>query len=267
MPFAELTGARLYYELSGSSAAPTLVLSNSLGSNLSMWDPQIPVLKQHFQVLRYDTRGHGQSSVPPGPYTIEQLGRDVLALLDQLLIDRVHFCGLSMGGSTGMWLGITAPRRLHNLVLCNTAAKIGTAEIWNFRMEAVRNGGLKAISTGVLSRWLSELFRAKNPDVASRVLEMLEGTNAEGYLANCAAIRDFDVRESIGAINVPTLVIAGTYDVSTTAADARFLAERIPGARYVELDAAHLSNLEQSTLFTSAVLDFLLPSPVSALKA
>jgi 3-oxoadipate enol-lactonase len=258
MPFAELASVRLHYELSGSGSHPTLVLSNSLGSNLSMWDPQMPLLTSHFRVLRYDTRGHGRSSIPAGPYSIDQLARDVLALLDQLRFDRVHFCGLSMGGSTGMWLGINEPGRLHKLVLCNTAAKIGTPEIWNPRMEAVRTGGLQAISPGVLSRWLSESFRVKNPDVASRVLNMLEGTNTEGYLANCAAIRDFDVRESVGAINVPTLVIAGTHDVSTTAADGRFLAEHIPGGRYVELDAAHLSNLEQDALFTSAVADFLL---------
>jgi len=258
MPFAELTDARLHYELTGAGGAPTLVLSNSLGSNFRMWEPQIAELSRHFQVLRYDTRGHGQSSIPEGQYTVEQLGRDVLGLLDQLRLDRVHFCGLSMGGSTGMWLALNAPQRLRKLVLCNTAAKIGTPEIWNPRMELVRSGGVKAISSGVLSRWLSASFRAKTPDVAARVLDMLESTDTAGYLANCAAIRDFDARQSVGSIRVPALVIAGTHDVSTTAADGRYLAEQIPGARYVELDAAHLSNIEQGALFTAAVRDFLL---------
>jgi 3-oxoadipate enol-lactonase len=257
MPFAELPDARLRYELSGPSEATVLVLSNSLGSNLSMWDLQMPRFSKHFRVLRYDTRGHGQSSVTPGPYNIEQLGRDVLTLLDTLHLDRVHFCGLSMGGSTGMWLATRAPERLNKLVLCNTAAKIGTPEIWNPRMETVRQGGVKAISGGVIGRWLSEDYRAKFPQVATTMLAVLESTDTQGYLANCAAIRDFDAREGIKAIRLPALVISGTHDVSTTAADGRYLAENIPGACYVELDAAHLSNIEQSDQFTSEVLHFL----------
>jgi 3-oxoadipate enol-lactonase len=257
MPFAQLSDARLHYELSGPSEATALVLSNSLGSNLSMWDPQTARFSKHFQVLRYDTRGHGQSSITPGPYTVEQLARDVLALLDSLNLDHVHFCGLSMGGSTGMWLAIHAGERLNKLVLCNTAAKIGTPEIWNPRMEAVRRGGVKAISNGVIGRWLSEDYRAKFPLLATAALRTLESTDTQGYLANCAAIRDFDAREAIKAIRLPTLVISGTHDVSTTVADGRYLAQNIPGARYVELNAAHLSNIEQSDQFTSEVLHFL----------
>jgi 3-oxoadipate enol-lactonase len=257
MFFAELPDARLHYELSGPSEATVLVLSNSLGSNLSMWDPQIPRFSKHFRVLRYDTRGHGQSSITPGPYTIEQLGRDVLLLLDILQLDHVHFCGLSMGGSTGMWLAIHAPERLNKLVLCNTAAKIGTPEIWNPRMEAVRQGGVKAISSGVIGRWFSENYRTKFPQLAAVTLAMLESADTQGYLANCAAIRDFDAREIIKTIRLPTLVISGTHDVSTTPADGRYLAQNIPGACYVNLDAAHLSNIEQGDQFTSEVLHFL----------
>jgi len=258
MPFAQLDDLRIHYELSAPGRAHTVVLSNSLGSNFSMWDAQVPALTQHFRVLRYDTRGHGQSSIPPGPYTVEQLGRDVIALLDQLRLGRVHFCGLSMGGSTGMWLGTNAPQRLDKLVLCNTSARIGTPEIWNPRMDAVRNGGLQAISNGVLSRWLSESFRAKFPDVAAKTQHMLESTDPGGYLANCAAIRDFDARETVASIALPTLVISGTHDVSTPAADGRYLAAHIHGARYIELDAAHLSNIEQSAQFTFEVVTFLL---------
>jgi 3-oxoadipate enol-lactonase len=258
MPFAQLQDVRIYYELSGPENAHPLVLSNSLGSNLSMWDPQMPVFTQHFLVLRYDTRGHGRSSIPPGSYSVEQLARDVLGLLDTLHLDHVHFCGLSMGGSTGMWLAVHAPKHLNKLVLCNTAAKIGAPEIWNPRIEAVRKDGIKAISKGVIGRWLSEDFRANSPAVAARTLNMLESSNTEGYTANCEAIRDFDARPAIAGIGVPTLVVAGTRDVSTTAADGQFLAEHIPGARYLELDAAHLSNIEQSHQFTSEVAAFLL---------
>lgn len=258
MPFADLNDLRIHYELSGPPGAQTLILSNSLGSNFSMWDLQVSALARHFFVLRYDTRGHGQSSIPAGPYTIEHLAHDVLALMDYLHFGRAHFCGLSMGGSTGMWLGVHAPQRFHKLVLSNTAAKIGTPEVWNPRMEAVRNGGLKAISSGVISRWLSESFRIKFTEVAAKTLRMLESTDPKGYLANCAAIRDFDAREAVSSISLPTLVIAGTHDVSTTPSDGRYLAQNIPGARYVELDAAHLSNIEQSELFTSEVAKFLL---------
>jgi len=258
MPFAQLQNVRIHYEVSGPGSAYPLVLSNSLGSNFSMWDPQMSVFTEHFHVVRYDTRGHGQSSIPRGPYRVEELGRDVLGLLETLHLERVHFCGLSMGGSTGMWLAINAPNRLNKLVLCNTAAKIGTPEIWNPRIEAVRKNGVKAISQGVIGRWLSEGFRAQSPVVAAKTLNMLESSNTEGYVANCEAIRDFDARQAIAAIRVPTLVVAGTHDVSTTAGDGRFLAETIADARYLELDAAHLSNIEQSERFTSEVAAFLL---------
>jgi 3-oxoadipate enol-lactonase len=257
MPFAELRDLRLHYELSGRSDAPVLVLSNPLGTNLSMWDAQMPGFNEHFRVLRYDTRGFGQSSVTPGPYKIDQLARDLLSLLDSLRIDRVHFCGLSMGGSTGMWLGINAGKRLNKLVLCNNSAKIGTPEVWNPRMEAVRKNGMKAISDGVISRWFTESFRTSSPKLVAATREMLENADPEGYVANCAAIRDFDAREPIANISLPTLVIAGTHDPSTTAAEGRFIAEKIPGARYVELDAAHLSNIEQPDRFTPVVIDFL----------
>ena len=258
MPFAQLEDVRIHYELAGPSNAPALVFSNSLGATFSMWDPQIPAVQKQFRVLRYDTRGHGQSSVTPGPYSIEQLARDVLALLDNLQLERVHFCGLSMGGQTGMWLALNAPARLHKLILCNTAAKIGTPEIWRSRIEAVRQGGMKSVSTAVMERWFSASYRANSPDVVASTKLMLEGANPDGYIANCAAVRDFDVRETIATIRVPTLVIAGTHDVATTPADGRYLADRIPGARYAELNAAHLSNIEERDRFDSEVRSFLL---------
>jgi 3-oxoadipate enol-lactonase len=258
MPFAQLNDARIHYELDGPANAPTVVFSNSLGANLTMWDPQMPDLSKQFRVLRYDTRGHGQSTTTPGPYNIEQLARDVVALLAKLQLDRVHFCGLSMGGMTGMWLALNAPHVLHKLVLSNTAAKIGDAAGWNSRIDAVRKSGMKSISEAVIERWLSPPFRANSPDVTAATQRMLESTDLEGYLANCAAVRDFDARETVAAIRVPTLVISGTHDPATTPAEGRFLAEKIPNARYVELNAAHLSNIESSTQFTSALTTFLL---------
>jgi 3-oxoadipate enol-lactonase len=258
MPLAQLEDAGIHYDLVGPATAPVLVLSNSLGTNFTMWDPQMPVLHKQFRVLRYDTRGHGQSSVTPGPYSIEQLARDVLGLLDKLRLDRVHLCGLSMGGQTGMWLALNAPARLNKLILCNTAAKIGTAEVWSSRIEAVRQGGMKSISTAVMERWFSASYRASSPDVVATTKLMLEGANPDGYIANCAAVRDFDARETIAAIGVPTLVIAGTHDAATTPPDGRYLADRIPGARYVELNAAHLSNIGDRDRFNSEVSSFLL---------
>jgi len=258
MPFAQLEDARIHYDLAGPPRAPALAFSNSLGATLSMWDPQMPVFEKQFRVLRYDTRGHGQSSVTPGPYAIEQLARDVLALLDELKLDRVYFCGLSMGGQTGMWLALNAADRFHKLVLCNTAAKIGTPEMWNTRIESVRKGGMKSISSAVMERWFSADYRTKSPDVVVSTKLMLEGANPEGYAANCAAIRDFDARESIVAIRVPTFVIAGTHDAATTPSDGHYLADRIAGARYVELNAAHLSNIENRDRFNTELSGFLL---------
>jgi 3-oxoadipate enol-lactonase len=258
MSFAQLKDARIHYDLVGPASAPVLVFSNSLGETLSMWDPQTPVFQKQFRVLRYDTRGHGQSSVTPGPYTIEQLARDVLALLDELHIDRVYFCGLSMGGQTGMWLALNAANRFHKLVLSNTAAKIGTPEIWNPRIEAVRKGGMKSISAGVMERWFSLEYRAKSLDVVASTKLTFEDSNPEGYVANCAAIRDFDARQAISAIRIPTLVIAGTHDVATSPAEGRYLADHIAGARYVELNAAHLSNIENHDRFNTELSTFLL---------
>ncbi|MGB7283163.1 MAG: 3-oxoadipate enol-lactonase [Candidatus Acidiferrum sp.] len=258
MPFAELEDIRIHYDLAGPANAPVLVLSHSLGENYSMWDPQVPEFQKQFQVLRYDTRGHGQSSVTPGPYTIEQLARDVLALLDKLKFSTVHFCGLSMGGQIGMWLALNAPARLRKLVLCNTAAKIGTPEIWNARVEAVRKGGMKSISAAVMDRWFSADYRANFSENVGKTRLKFEDSDPQGYTANCAALRDFDALEAIGAIRVPTLVVTGTHDAATTPADGRYLADHIPGARYLQLNAAHLSNIEASPRFNAEVRAFLL---------
>lgn len=258
MPFADLTDVRIHYSLTGPDSAPVLVFSNSLGSSFSMWDPQVPAFAAKFRVLRYDTRGHGQSSVPPGPYTIELLANDVLHLLDSLHLDRVHFCGLSMGGQIGARLGIHAANRLHKLVLCNTGATIGTADSWKARMDAVLARGPKDVSAAILSRWFTAPFAARHPGAIAKAKAMIEATDSLGYAANCAAVRDYDSRAQLSSISVPTLVISGTHDLATPAADGRFLADHIPGARFLELPAAHLSNIECAEQFNSAVETFLL---------
>lgn len=257
MPFVQLKDVRIRYELAGPENARVLVFSNSLGENLSMWDPQFAPLQKEFRVLRYDTRGHGQSGVTPGPYTIEQLGRDVVGLLDVLQFQSVHFCGLSMGGQTGMWLALNASDRLEKLVLCNTGAKIGSPELWNPRIETVLKSGMKAVSAAVVARWFSPAYATRFPEIAQTAQRVVESTNPNGYAANCAALREYDARESVSGIRVPTMVISGTYDVATPPADGRFLVEKIAGARYVELNAAHLSNIEASEAFTSEIRGFL----------
>lgn len=257
MPFAEFSGVRLHYRLDGDDTLPVLVLANSLGTNLDMWNPQIEAFAKHFRVLRYDTRGHGQSSVTPGPYTIPQLGEDVIALLDALKIDRAHFCGLSMGGITGMWLALNHADRFDKVVLCNTAAYIGPPENWTNRAAAVERDGVGSIAAAVVNKWLTPGYAAGQPALVQSLQAMLSATDAAGYAANCRAVRDSDLRDAVEGITLPTLVIAGSSDIPTPPRDGQYLAQTIPGARYAELDAAHLSNLEQAELFTHAVLDFL----------
>lgn len=258
MPFADLSDVRIHYSLTGPESAPVLVLSNSLGSNFSMWDPQLPAFSPKFRLLRYDTRGHGQSSAPAGPYTIELLANDVVHLLDALHLDRVNFCGLSMGGQIGIWLGLHASNRLFKLVLCNTGAKIGNAEGWNTRIGSVLARGMKEVSPTVLSRWFTSSFSSEHPEPVAAAKKMIESSDPNGYTACCAALREFDARQQLSSIAVPTLVIAGSHDLSTPSADGRFIADQVPGASFFELPAAHLSNIESAAQFSAAVLDFLL---------
>ena len=257
MSFVDLQAGRVHYRWDGSAGAPVLVLSNSLGATLSMWDPQVAALSRRFRVLRYDTRGHGLSAAPEGPYTIDALGGDVLELLDALRIDRPNFCGLSMGGLIGLWLGIHAAGRLDRLVVCNTAARVGTADAWNSRMATIRSGGMKAVAPALLERWFTAAFRTSTPAVVESTQKMVLQAPVDGYVACCEAIRDADLRERVAEVKARTLVISGASDPVTPPADGQFLAAQIPGARYVELEAGHLSNIEAATHFTDALLQFL----------
>ena len=258
MPFLDTATGKLHYEIDGPDNAPVLLLSNSLGTTLAMWLPQLPALTEHFRVLCYDTRGHGQSSVTPGPYSIAQLGRDVISLLDGLNIPSAHFCGLSMGGMTGIWLGVNAPDRIKRLVLCNTSAAIGVPEVWNTRIAKVKQDGMEGIIDAVLERWFTADFLAHAPAQVDRVRQMLRNTPPEGYIANCAAVRDMDQRSELARISAPTLVIGGKHDKATPPEHGELIARTIPGAKYVELNAAHLSNWEVAQAFTQQLLSFLL---------
>ncbi len=258
MPFANLPDVKLRYELSGAEHLPVVVFSNGLGTTMRMWESQVDAFSKQFRMLRCDTRGHGQSGVTAGPYTIEQLGWDVVGLLDALKIERAHFCGLSMGGLIGMFLGANAGDRFHKIVLCDTAAKIGTNDSWNTRIQAVQSGGMKAISAGVIERWLTARFRTSHPEETLAIQAMLEAANPQGYIACCAALRDADLRSAISTIRNPCLALTGTHDTTSLPEDAHFLERSIPGAAYAEISAAHLSNVEAGDEFNRHVLPFLL---------
>ena len=261
MPFADLKHARIHYEWTGQSnatvARPVLVLSHALGADLSMWRHQTNALANDFSMLCFDTRGHGSSSTPDGPYTVDDLGEDVLELLSALKISHFSFCGLSMGGLIGQWLGVNAGHRLRKLVLANTAARIGVAETWNARIEAVTQTGIAPTVTAAMERWFTPAFRASQPEAVAQTAAVLEVTNLQGYLACCAVVRDADFRGALSEITSPALVISGTYDQGTTPADGRYLVQHIPTTQYVELPAAHLSAVESAEAFTKALVAFL----------
>jgi 3-oxoadipate enol-lactonase len=241
----------------GPANAPVLMLSNSLGTDIHMWDDQAKPFTQHFRLVRYDRRGHGKSGAPEGPYTMQRLGRDVLAILDQLGIAKVNWCGLSMGGMVGMWLGANAPQRINKLILSNTSAYMPDKEIWNTRIKTVRENGLASIVPGNMERWFTKDFRERSPEVVARMTEMLLATPIEGYIACGEAVRDMDHRELLPKIGRPTLIIAGRHDPATTVATAQHMQSQIPGAALIVLEAAHLSNVERPREFAEAVLAFL----------
>ncbi|WP_020656040.1 3-oxoadipate enol-lactonase [Massilia niastensis] len=258
MATATINGTLLHYRCQGNRAKSTVVLSNSLGTDMGMWEDLAYRLARHFHVLRYDTRGHGASASPAGPYTLDLLGGDVLALLDILDIERAHFVGLSMGGAIGQWLGVHAPGRLDRLVLANTAARIGTPEGWRARAAAVRAAGMDEIAAGSPGRWFTTGFVRAQADLVGAMQANLRGTDPEGYAACCDALAEADLRNAIVRIRKPTLVIAGAFDPVTTVEDARFMQDAIPGARLATVPASHLSNIEAPELFAETVEAFLL---------
>lgn len=250
-------GCHLSWRLEGPVGAPVLVMSHSLGADMDMWALQVRALSQAFQVLRYDTRGHGSSDAPAGAYSLDRLGRDVVELLAALQIERAHFCGLSLGGMVGQWLGWRAPEKLDRLILANTAAYMGPPSVWDERIHAVRIGGVAAVADAVLSRWLTPTFAASHKDDVAVLRAMFLKTQPQGYAGACAAIRDMDLRRVNELIAAPSLVIAGGDDPATPPSEAQAIAAAVRDAILKELSAAHLSNVERPDDFTQAVMDFL----------
>ena len=265
MPFAIVNNTRIFYRIEGIEGRPVLIFSNSLGADHGMWAPQVPDLLPYFRVLRYDTRGHGASDAPPGEYSMEQLGRDVLGLADALGISRFAFCGLSMGGGIGQWLAIHATERVTALVLANTSSRFVAANL-EARRQAVLKEGMTSVADSAMQRFFLPETLARGDAYASAVRSVLLGTDPIGYAGCCAAIRDTDFTSLLRQIQTPTLIISGSKDVSTPwEGHGEILAREIPGARVVHLPTAHLSNLERPRSFTAALLDFLLPRPSDAL--
>jgi 3-oxoadipate enol-lactonase len=254
-----MTAVELSFAVDGPSGAPTVVLSNSLGSTPAMWDPQFPALAERFRAVRYDHRGHGRSPVPPAPYELADLGADVIALLDRLGLERVHWCGLSLGGMVGMWMAINAPARIDRLVLCCTSARLGPPEMWADRAATVRAQGVEAVADAGIQRWLSPGFIEREPEMAAEIRAMLVATPAEGYAACCGVIERMDQVPELGEIRAATLVIAAEDDPATPPEHGALIASTVPGAQLaVVKDARHLATIEQPAAMTELILGHLL---------
>jgi 3-oxoadipate enol-lactonase len=248
----------LHHRFDGPEGAPVLMLSHSLGTALEMWDQHVPTLGEPFQVIRFDHRGHGRSPVPNGPYSIADLGGDVIALLDRLGLHRVCFCGVSIGGMIGMWLAINAPERLDRLALACTSAHLPPSAGWLERAAMVRTDGMEAIGDAALERWFTPAFLDRSPDTVERMRRALLATPAEGYAACCEAIASLDLRAELRSIRVPTLVIAAEDDPATPPPHGRLIAEAIDGARFVVLPAArHLASVERPEEVAYELLEHL----------
>lgn len=251
-------GVRIAYRIDGAAETPVLVLSNSIATDLGMWDQQVSALAEHFRVVRYDMRGHGESDVPIGAYSIDRLGRDVLELLDSLGVERAHFLGLSLGGFVGQWLGVHAPERIDRLILSNTASYLEPAKHWDEAIaDVLKADDMQEIAERFLRNWFpARMLEPMSPDVEPFHSTLL-ATDRQGLAGSFAAVRDFDMRRTIALITSPTLIIAGEHDSVTTASHSDSMAATIPGARLLVMPAAHMTHIECPTEFMVAVLDFL----------
>jgi 3-oxoadipate enol-lactonase / 4-carboxymuconolactone decarboxylase len=265
LPFATIHNTRMFYRLQGNAGRPVLILSHSISTDHAMWDLQVEGLLPHFQILRYDTRGHGASEATAGEYSIEMLGKDILALADTLGIPQFAFCGLSLGGAIGQWVAVHAPERVTHLVLANTSPQFVPRTNWETRIAAVLKGGMSAVVDVAMQRFFSpDTLAMQGPYVAS-IRSVFLGTDPVGYLGCCAALRDMNHGDILKLIKTPPLVISGHRDVATPwTGHGERLAREIPGAKALHLAAAHLSNLERPRSFTTALLEFLLPQPASS---
>ncbi|MFW6067235.1 MAG: 3-oxoadipate enol-lactonase [Myxococcota bacterium] len=257
---AAIGGTRLHAELDGAEAASLVVFSHSLGSHLGMWEPQVSGVGARFRVMRYDTRGHGASGVPQGPYTLEALAEDARALLDCLRIEKAHFVGISMGGMIGQLLALRHPERLHSLVLCDTTSEIPSSmhPMWDERIRITREQGMEPHVEPTMQRWFTEPFRREHPEAVDRIREMVRNTDPSGYIACCEAIKGLNVTDRLAEIRVPTLVVVGADDPGTTPDVARAIHERIHGSQLQIIEqAAHLCNVEQPEVFNRAIVSFM----------
>jgi 3-oxoadipate enol-lactonase len=252
--------------IEGDENKEILMLSNPMGTNLHLFDPQIPALAEHFRVVRYDSRGHGASVANQGPYSVEGLGRDALAIMDALGIKRVHWLGLSMGSIVGLWLLVHARERIGRAVLASTAAQIPGPDLWNNRIRSARDTGMNGVAMAAAERWFTKAFRDAHPDKVEAVMEMVRTTPLHGYLAACAAGRDMDQREAVRSISNKVLVIAGRHDLSTPPGMGALVASSIEGAKFVTLEASHMSNIEDEANFTKAAVDFLTAPETTATR-
>lgn len=250
-------GAKLNVQIDGREGAPVLMFSNSLGTDLRMWDAQTAALADRFRIVRYDRRGHGKSDVPKGPYNMERLGLDVLSILNALKIDKINWCGLSMGGMVGQWLGANAPQRINKLILSNTSSWYPDKTPWNDRIKTVREKGLGSMVDGNMERWFTPGFIARAPEAIAKMKDMFVATNPDGYIACCEAVRDMDFRESNPKVSVPTLVIVGAQDPATPPAAGEAIRKAIPGAQLASLEAAHIANIEQPQGYTDTIVKFI----------
>lgn len=246
-----------HFKIEGTPNSPVLIFSNSLGTNMTMWDQVVPLLLSYFQVVRYDTRGHGNSDTTPEPYDVKLLGEDVIELLDKLNFDKVHFCGLSMGGQIGQWLGIHHPERLNKLILSNTAAQIGTDKKWNDRIELTKKEGMTAIWQGTQKVWFTDGFLDTEAAKIDAMQSMFLANNVHGYTNCCAAVRDADFSDDLNKISTETLVIAGSSDPATTVADAEWMVENIPHSKLAVIPAKHIPSIERPEVFADAIINFL----------
>ena len=257
MPTVQSNGCPIHYEVEGAAGKPALMLCNSLGTTLHMWDAQMPALLQHFRVVRYDRRGHGKSGVPAGPYNMDMLGRDAVAVLDAAKIDKTHWCGLSMGGMVGMWMGANAPHRVDRVILSNTSSYMEAKQMWSDRIALVKEKGLGAIVQGTLERWFTKGFRDKEPARVKAIGDMFIGTKTEGFIGCATAVRDMDHRPLLGKIKAATMVFAGTHDAGTTPEMGEYIKAHVPGAQITMFNAAHIANIECESEYTAAMLKFL----------
>ena len=258
MPYLTLPTHRLHYRIDGPAGdRPWLTFCNSLGTDMHMWDAQVEGLASRFRILRYDRRGHGQSSAPPPPCGLADLGGDVIALLDALAIPRTHFCGLSIGGLTGQWLAIHAGSRFDRMVVCATAARIGTAESWGARIAEVRQSGLAPLLPATAERWFTSDFRRRQPDTVDAILTSFAATSTDGYIGCCAALGGADLRDRLDQIGNPLLAISGADDPVCPPAELDNIARGVRMGRHLSLPGRHIVNVESAARFNAIVADFL----------